>query len=107
MPTVFAIIVTGLEARSGFPCNSIVSNAGDRFWVTIEDSVGASSTHFRSYDEVPRHAKTFMSSEVAEKFAKQWKGHPWWCRPSGEYEIVELHPKYRRVPDGYVAVAAS
>jgi hypothetical protein len=69
---------------------------------------GPSSSRFGLHynlDNVPRDALVFAARAEAAAFAKTWKGHPWWCVPKS-YEIVELLPKTRTVPDGYAVVGS-
>jgi hypothetical protein len=43
----------------------------------------------------------FNTYNEAEEFAKRWKGHPHWCKPSVGYEIVEVDSVYRQELIGY------
>jgi hypothetical protein len=99
---MFGIIVTGKEARSGNPERSIVAQAGEKFWVCTERDGWVDATSLRCTDPkaVPGDIKIFKTTECAEKFAKKWKGHPWWCQPD-TYEVVELHAKTKVVVTGY------
>ncbi len=100
-PCVYGVIVTSKEARSGMPGNPLVTTAGERFWVTVEPEgwVPASSCRVSSTgDSPPGDPKVFPSRERAEEFAKHWKGHPWWCIPNGEYEIVPLRARKQTDP---------
>lgn len=107
---VYGVIVTSKEARSGVTGNPIMTQAGDRFWATVEPEgwVEASSSRFTSA-AVPSDVLTFKSRARAEAFAKRWKGHPWWCVPDGQYEIVPLRAIYvsRTKITGYERIAES
>lgn len=100
---MFALIVTSRERRSGAPGNPIMTAEGERFWVEIEEEGWVEATSSRCVDpeKVPARAKIFKTAEAAEAFAKRWTGHPWWCSPRGEFEVVPVRPKYRQVLDGY------
>ena len=91
--TMFAIIVTGKEARA-FD-DTVMSPEGERYWVEMEESgwVVATSSRVRQYPKASAKLKTFDTREKAEEFAKSWTGHPWWCIPKS-YEIVEVEPLY-------------
>ena len=95
---MFIVVVESKEARSSYKDNPILTYEGDRF-IVLEDDEGwveATSTIFIN-DEIPRGAKLFDTEKDAAKFAKRWKGHPWWCRPNGNYEIIEVIPKTETV----------
>jgi len=104
---VFVVVVTSREVRTGYG-GSVMTPKGAKF-IATEDSEGwveATSSH--SHGEVPNDAKTFTTLVDAEEFAERWEGHPWWCRPSGKYEILEVTPRYKQVREGYeVCVTAS
>jgi hypothetical protein len=99
---MFAVIVTGTEARSGSIGNPVVGAEGDKYWVLVEPEgwVEATSGRMRDPDKVPIDVKTWSTREAAEKFAKRWKGHPWWCKPKG-YEVVEFEPTFKPVRSGF------
>lgn len=108
---LFAVIVESCEARSGYN-DSIMTKAGDKFLVTVEPEgwVEATSSQWngslRNSNGFPHKPKMFDSREAAEKFAKRWKGHPWWCRPNGNFDIIEIEPVFKQVPDGYAIAKA-
>ena len=95
----FAIIVESKEAISGYN-HTVMTKAGDKFLVTKDHEgwVEASSTRWNGEIEDP---KLFPSRASAESFAKRWKGHPWWCKPNGNFEILEVKPVYTQVLRGY------
>lgn len=99
----FAVIVVGKEARSAAPGKPIVTNHGDKFWITTEPDgwVPATSTRCMDLNSVPGNVKCFDTIKSANEFASSWPGHPWWCSPTGEFEIVELVPEYQSVLVGY------
>lgn len=90
----YALIVVSKEMRSGAKGNPIVTSEGEKFVVCDESDgwVEATSSSYRG--SIPPDVKAFRSPAEAEAFAKKWKGHPWWCSPNGEYEIVELRPVF-------------
>ena len=90
---VFAVIVHSKQTLAYD--KSIMTKAGERFWATVdrEGWVEASSSRMLSEDRVPGDVMTFKARNAAEKFARRWKGHPWWCSPNGTFEIVELVPR--------------
>lgn len=47
---------------------------------------------------------TFATRKQAEKFIKGWGGHPWWVVPNGNYEIVEVRPRFVKVQEGWEEV---
>jgi hypothetical protein len=36
---------------------------------------------------------TFDDPKEAKDFVKKWKGHPWWCKPNGKYELIAVQPR--------------
>ena len=109
LPILFAIIVIGKEMRTTAPGQAIVGAEDERYWVVLEEGgwVEATSTRLSFHkDKIPPDLKTFKTAEAAENFAKKWTGHPWWCSPKS-HEVVEVEPVYKKVPDGYRAVAHS
>jgi hypothetical protein len=103
---VFALIVTGRERRADLPDKPVVGPEGQRYWV-LEDRDGwveASSSRCNNPAVVPGDVRQFKTEEAAAAFAKRWTGHPWWCSPNGEFEIVKVRPKYRQVLVGWERV---
>lgn len=101
---MYALIVTTKEVRSGAKGNPIITQEGDRFWVVAEPEgwVEATTTRYTTHtNRIPYAVKAWDTIEAAVTFAKRWKGHPWWCEPNGEYEVVEVVPQYKQVLDGY------
>jgi hypothetical protein len=96
----YAIRVWSDEARSAAPGKPVVTEKGTRFWVTNEPEGWVPASSVWDSGTVPGDIKTFMYYEDAEKFAKKWKGFPWWCKPI-DYEIIEVEPVYREVIIGY------
>ena len=94
----FCVIVESKEARSGSKGNPIITRAGEKF-VVINGRRGITSQNF--VDVMPTDTLPFSTREEAEKFAMSWKGHPWYCIPSGKYEVVEVEPIYKQVLVGY------
>jgi hypothetical protein len=104
----FVLIVESKEARSGYD-NSVLTKAGDKFLVTIEPEGWVEATSSRwtgSLNEsngFPIRAKLFDSKDAAVKFGKRWKGHPWYCKPNGNFQVIEVKPIFKQVLDGYEA----
>ena len=94
----FAIIVTSQEVRDND--GHIMTKAGERFLLTEGEWVDATSIRLPNED-FPKETKSFPSRAKAKAFAKRWIGHPWWCKPTGEYEIVEIKPAYKSILSGY------
>lgn len=46
----------------------------------------------------------FESEERAHEFMKTWKGHPLYCKPNGNYEVLEVKPVFKQVLTGYETV---
>ena len=105
----FVLIVESKEARSGHN-DTVMTRNGDKFLVTLEPEGWVEATSeiwsdLYSKRGFPNSVKVFNSEEDAVKFAKRWKGHPWWCVPNGNYEVIEVTPRFRQVPDGYTAAS--
>ncbi len=100
--TRYAIIVRGKEQLAYD--KTVMTRDGERFWVMNDHDgwVDASSVHWTSDGAVPADVKTFESKEAADRFARRWKGHPWWCSPKpGEHEIVAIEPVFEQRRVGY------
>jgi hypothetical protein len=94
----FAVIVVSKEAKSGVQGAPVMTQEGDRFWVLEEPGHWVEATSCQCFDSavLPGDLKTFSTREKAGAFATRWDGHPWWCRPTGEYEIVSVRPDYAK-----------
>jgi hypothetical protein len=53
---------------------------------------------FETREEAEKKWPPFMRGECGIEIG------PWWIKPDGWYEIVELKQKFKTVPDGYEAV---
>ena len=108
----FAIIVESIEARSLYD-DYVITRSGQKFLVVIEPEGWVEATSIRwtgslkSSGGFPYKPKLFNSSESAAKFAKSWKGHPWDCKPNGNFEVVEVKEVFKQVHDGYEIVKAT
>jgi hypothetical protein len=105
----YALIVHGKEQKS--QSGTVMSKKGQRFWVCREPDGWVEATSTMVDDsflggKLPRDLKTFTTEDAAKSFAKRWKGHPWWCVPNGEFEVVKVTPKFQQVPDGFTRDAA-
>jgi hypothetical protein len=98
----YGLIVKGAEMRSGSPGNPVIAKEGTEFWVTIEPEgwVEATSSLVTDRTKVPHDLKIWKTKDDAVKFAKRWKGHPWWCSPVS-HEVVKVNPKFKEIFDGY------
>jgi hypothetical protein len=100
---MFVIKTECKQANSGTKEKSLVTREGEKVWVVKEPDgwVEATSTSIHLYPEPPQDCKTFETYAAAEKFIKRWKGHPWYYVPNGNYEIIEVEPKYKQVVNGF------
>lgn len=102
---MYILVVHGKEVKSGD--GTPLAKEDEEFLVTEEADgwVEATSTSFRWALQVcggiPGGVKVFDTKEDAEKFAAKWKGHPWWCKPNGKFEVIEVKPKYNQILVGY------
>ena len=101
MGKLYAVVVESSEARSGSPGEPIMTKEGEKFIVVNQPEgwVEADSRHWSG--KVPADAKVFKTPEAAEKFAKRWKGHPWWVKPNGNFEVIEVEPVFESKFAGY------
>lgn len=97
----FALVVESHEAKA--VSGTVLTKDGELFWACVEPEGWVEATSSRCTDKncVPGDAKIFKNEEAAGKFAARWKGHPWWCKPNGNFEVIRVEPVYRRVLDGY------
>lgn len=96
--TKYAVIVQCKEAKA--LSGTIMCEEGTE--VIIEKGEwGDTSYPITSSRGIGTTVKTFTTYEAAEKFAKEWDGHPWYYKPNGKYRIVELEKQYKQVFSGY------
>ena len=74
---------------------------GEWVWLVKSRWVPATSSVNLSKDII-----TFENREEAEEFAKEWKGHPWYHMPNGNYEIVEVIPEYKKLTGYHIAISS-
>jgi hypothetical protein len=105
----FALIIESAEAKSEYD-NSVMTRTGEKMLV-IEDPerwVEATShywhSNYNNSEGFPPFTKLFGSVEAATEFAKRWVGHPWYCKPNGNFEVIEVMPRYKQVLKGYEPV---
>lgn len=102
----YVVVVESSEAISGYD-NAVMTKEGDKFLVTKDTDgwVDASSSRWggniNESNGFPIHAKMFDTQQAAIKFATRWKGHPWWCKPNGNFVVLEVSPKYEQKLVGY------
>lgn len=75
---------------------------GRPFLVTSDAEAWDAGKHYVCDESLPIDTKLFDSVEDAQRFAESWPGHPWWVKPSGRYDVIEVEPVYERVT-GYRA----
>lgn len=96
----YAVIVH--SAKVLYSDGSVASEEGDPYWAIIEPEGWVEATSVRAIGGgVPTDVKTWASRDAAEKFAQNWKGHPWWLAPRGTYEIVPIEPKMVVIQKGW------
>lgn len=103
---MFGLIVTGKEVPCADKSRPLMTQEGERFWVTL-DYWGDTSSRCDDASKVPGDVKLFETEEAAATFAKKWKGHPWWCKPRGEFQVVKVEAVYQPVLSGYRAISPS
>ncbi len=81
-------------AKSG----SIVTKCGDTVYVKSGEW-GLTSSY-----RLDKDILTFETEELANEFMKTWRGHPWYNITNGNYEVVEVKPKFKQVLTGYETV---
>ena len=99
---MYALVVEGGEAKSSD--GAVIAEEGQKFLV-IKDTEGwveAESIYWNG--NFTKDVKTFDTEEEAKEFAQRWEGFPWWCRPNGNFEIIKIRPRYKKVLDGYEVV---
>lgn len=95
---MFALIVKSKKVGS-------MTEAGSEFIVRACDQgcVPATSSLLLMTDQVlPKDTMLWPTEEKAEEFARNWEGHPYWCRPNGKFRVVAVTPKYVQVHDGFL-----
>ncbi len=86
----YVVVVESFEACSGAIGNQILTREGDKFIALLDESGWVEASSIKYDGLIPMNAKTFATKESAEEFARRWKGHPWWCRPNGNYKVLEV-----------------
>lgn len=79
----------------------ILTQEGVWVWVCEEEGGWVEATAYPVDPSFPFQYKIFKTEQDALKFIKRWKGHPWYYKPNGVYEIVKVEPKYKTVLDGW------
>jgi hypothetical protein len=102
----FALIVESGEVRSQYN-DAVITKDGDKFLVVIDTEgwVEATSSWWdgslKSSGGLPLNLKLFESFDAATEFAKRWGGHPWYRKPNGNFEVIEVRPVFQQVQVGY------
>ena len=98
---MYALIVQGKEMKSE---NGTVMTRNKEWFLVISDPEGwveATSIQHSLGNSIRKDAKLFKTSAEAAEFAKHWKGHPWWCSPTGKCRVIKVKPCYGKPPVDY------
>jgi hypothetical protein len=81
---------------------SIVTAEDDLAWVCKEEGgwVDASSCPADDDGFIPEDIKVFKTYKSAERFAKKWEGHPWYCIPKS-FKIFKVKSVIKQVFSHY------
>lgn len=97
----YALLIESKEVDTLSGC---LTAQGDRFWIVKKDGYFLEVKDCVSKDVAPHDAMLFASKKEAKRFFKAWKGYPWWVVPTGNFDVVEVVPKYKQVVDCYIKV---
>lgn len=100
----YVVVVSSKEAKSASKGNPVITEEGEKFLVLKEPEGWVEATSIQWSGTVNSDALTFNDVISAEKFAKRWKGHPWWCKPNGDYEIIEISARIVKRQEGWNVV---
>lgn len=78
---------------------SILTKDGATAWVSEIDGGWVPATGYFC-DEIPKEILSFRTYQSAEKFAKKWDGHPWYCVPKS-FKIFEVKAVTKEVFSHY------
>ena len=98
----FIVVGESLEALS--ESGKVITKNGQKFIVTFSEGWDSSISWNGNINRSSNNPKLFESIDTATEFARKWKGHPWYYKPNGKFEIVEVRPVYKQVQDGYEIV---
>lgn len=95
----YALIVESKEAKSS--SGTVVTEEGDRFLVKKNpdgwtDATSVQWSYVSDLDCLSDELKVFTTKEAAIAFARKWTGHPWYCKPNGNFEVIEVLPVYKK-----------
>ncbi len=76
--------------------------AGAWCWICRRDGYDEGSTVREGV--ISRAVVTFQTRKEAGAYAAAWEGAPWWWKPDGMFEIVEIETRYVTIPEGYQLV---
>lgn len=99
---MYALVVEGKEAKSS--SGTIVAYEGEKFIVSNDTEGWVDATSQTWHGIIRKDVKIFKTKERAKEFVQRWEGFPWWCRPNGNFEIIKIRPRYKKVLDGYEVV---
>lgn len=95
MAAKFAVVVNSKQVKAYD--GSILTEEGARKLAIIEQDGWVEATSSGFTGTIRADAKLFSTEKEAVDFAKRWEGHPWYCQPNGEYEIIEVVPEYKTI----------
>ncbi len=100
-----------------FRCKHVPDFRGDTMtpggtftWLVSEEGYWQGETfggiRGTSREKIPGNVVLFDSREQAEKEWTEYREQigPWWIKPDGRFEVIEVKLKFKQVPDGYEAV---
>jgi len=110
MSTGFALL---FRCKEVYPVNrkqheSPLTKGGTLAWLTEDDGYWWGNT-FSEYgrgisrSNIPHDVVLFKTREEAEAARPKVLKHigPWYVKPDGHFEIVEVRQKFKQIPDGY------
>lgn len=83
---------------------TLISREGQWHWIVNEPDGWVWGTSISAHgDRVAGDVKTFTTKEAALEGQARWKKdyHPWYGKPNGVYEIVELEPTFQTTQTGW------
>ena len=93
------------QAGSSIPLSAPLTKEGDWIWVVKEPGNWIEATGYRCNsdpEQIPKNVRKFPSPGAAKKFANHWAGHPWYYKPNGIYEVIQVKQTFEQVHTGYL-----
>lgn len=83
-----------------FKCKNILGDTGfvigkDQYAWVVDERDMITCRFIGATNDIPLSVKTWEDRTEAEKFIGKWEGHPWFCQPNGEFEVIDLKPIYK------------